>query len=462
MGFKAIATVGLVPILARYFNPTETAIWAVFISLQGLQALIESAVTSVFVRIYAYAKGGSGSISRLAENKSYATTDEPNWTLFRRIEHTSVLLYTGIGIVTALFLFGVGAFAAVGRINELSQPEHGWIALIAIITMSGMRAYCGRYISALYGFEFITEQRISEAILWVICIAVTLMVVISTGSLAWTAIAYAATQISYSAVLVWQRRILIVEPDKEAGDLLASLQFDREIFRDIFGPLWRSSVGITLYLLAFQGTALDMARQLTPIEATTFLLTVNLSRYVTQFAQVPFLVVIPKLARLRSMGNLDDQRKVATRFMRTSFTLLMAMQIAIAILANPTMSAFGASDKAIDLNLWLIICVAMFFERHGGMHLQVYSTTNHIIWHWLNGGTGLILAAVAFLLQPHIGLYAWPISYLVSMALFYDPVSTVYSYKTLGFRFPALEIQTSLLPFAVSITVVATARYFGS
>ena len=449
MGSKAIATIGLIPLLAHYLTATELAIWTVFISLQGLQLLIESGVTSVLIRVTAYARGGSDKISGLTEHRSYASGNaSTNWKLYRSIESISLPLYSGVGAATAIFLLLMGYLGAADRIAELPIPTEGWIALIVTVVSSGFRAYSGRYQAVLYGFERITESRLAEAGSWVFCICATMAVAWLSRNLMYTTIVYAFTTTTYAIAMYFLQRALVTPPAHiEAHDG----EYGRTIRKETFASIWQSSLGVFLYLAVFQGTALEFSRHLDSEKATAFLLIVNLTRYVMQFVQVPCMVAIPALALYRSQGDLAAQQRIASEQMRISFILLAAMEIAIALFANPLIARFGGHSTALlDMEQWRLVCIAMFFERHGGMHLQLYSTTGHIIWHWLNASMAAIFFVAMFLLERAGIPYAWAFSYIVA-SIFYDIVSSWYSYRMFRLPIPRFELQTSVIPAAVAL-----------
>jgi len=67
------------------------------------------------------------------------------------------------------------------------------------------------------------------------------------------------------------------------------------------------------------------------------------------------------------------------------------------------------------------------------MHLQLYSTTNHIVWHISNGITGALFMACA---NSASGLewYAFGTAYIAAYLLFYVPYNVRLSYQACGLR----------------------------
>ena len=105
---------------------------------------------------------------------------------------------------------------------------------------------------------------------------------------------------------------------------------------------------------------------------------------------------------------------------------------------------FEVINSKVDFpnpKIWLLIGFGILLERFGAMHLQIYSTTNHIIWHWLNGLTGLILLVFFVFTLPFVGLYAFPLGYVFAYICFYSWYAPKISYRLLKTTFWKFESQ---------------------
>ena len=125
--------------------------------------------------------------------------------------------------------------------------------------------------------------------------------------------------------------------------------------------------------------------------------------------------------------------------------------VVIGVLANPLLKFVGSNAEFVTPLLWGVMGLSMFAERYGAMHIQLYSTTNHIIWHTANGVAGLIYLAVALTLFNRIGVYAFPVGTLAGYLGFYCWYSAIYSYKTFGLKFWNFEKNTSFFPLILMI-----------
>jgi|SRR5690606_15643040 len=98
----------------------------------------------------------------------------------------------------------------------------------------------------------------------------------------------------------------------------------------------------------------------------------------------------------------------------------------------------------------LLVCAAFFAERLGAMYLQLYSTTNHIVWHIANGVTGVLMLVLGSLLYPLIGIAAFPTAMLGAYLGFYTWYAIRLSANAFQFRWLSFERRCAMAPAAVA------------
>ena len=111
----------------------------------------------------------------------------------------------------------------------------------------------------------------------------------------------------------------------------------------------------------------------------------------------------------------------------------------------------------VPLILWLLVGLAGYLERMGGMHLQLYSSTNHILMHWANGATALAFTLLASGLFPLLGANAFPLAQAAALLVVFLPIGMMNSYRAFALPFPSFELKTSVLPLIVLLVVIAGA-----
>ncbi len=99
----------------------------------------------------------------------------------------------------------------------------------------------------------------------------------------------------------------------------------------------------------------------------------------------------------------------------------------------------------------------MFAERYGAMHLNLYSTTNHIISHVANGVSGVVFVVVSALLVPRAGVYAFPAGLLAGNLGFYAWYSALHSYRAFNLRFWSFERWSMLPPLTIVLLYIGWA-----
>jgi hypothetical protein len=108
----------------------------------------------------------------------------------------------------------------------------------------------------------------------------------------------------------------------------------------------------------------------------------------------------------------------------------------------------GSKAEFPSALLWGLFGIGYFIERYGAMHIQLYTTTNHIIWHVANGITGTIYLIISFALIKIIGAYAFPVALIIGYSVFYSWYSAKHSYKSIHSSFWNFEKGIAIPAFA--------------
>ena len=122
--------------------------------------------------------------------------------------------------------------------------------------------------------------------------------------------------------------------------------------------------------------------------------------------------------------------KIAKRGMILAHWVYVIGFIAVGVVGEELLVFIGSNADFPSHLLWILLGVGYFSERYGAMHLQLYSITNHIIWHKINGITGFFIVFCTFFLF-NIGVndtyFAWAI-FLANVFVFL-PLALGTSYK---------------------------------
>ena len=106
----------------------------------------------------------------------------------------------------------------------------------------------------------------------------------------------------------------------------------------------------------------------------------------------------------------------------------------------------------VDLKLWAVLSLAIWFERYGALHIQFYSTTNLIIAHIANGISCIIYLLVTILFIPFYGIYSVPIGLLVGNIGFYSWYAAIFSNKIIRQNRLKFELNTSIISLMIILS----------
>jgi hypothetical protein len=431
------------------FGEAETAIWFVLITLQGLQLLIGSSAGQSMVRGFAYALGGATQVRDL-RNVSAETPAVPNMVLLGRVWSASAVAHLVIGVLTCGFLAALGSWSVAPLASLGSDPAEIWGALVLFVAGGTVRAYGGLHIDYLMGVNRIALLRWWEAAFWMAAFLAAVAAILAGGGLFELALAY---QLPLAANIVWNAWLCRRDQARREG-FVRRFRADLDILGQLWPSVWRTGLGTFLFLGTTQGAGLYYATVGRPEDVAAYLFAMSLIRPLGQFAQVPFFTKLPTLARMQAQGERAAQRAISQRAMALSLGLHVALVLLVAA-SLPVLLGLREGTLNVPMLLWLLIGLAGYVERIGAMHLQLYSTTNHILIHWANGLTSVAFVGLAAVALPVMGMYAFPVAQTVALVIAYLPFGMINSYRAFTLPFPRFELMTSVGPFTVLVLVIA-------
>jgi hypothetical protein len=233
------------------------------------------------------------------------------------------------------------------------------------------------------------------------------------------------------------------------------LPYDGALLAAVFKPSWRSGVGAIATLGGAKLCVILFTRTLGAEQAATILLAVQLMDQLVAFSMVPFYVKLPRFAVLQFQGARERLISEARRAMFLSHLCFIVPGVLIALFFGPFLRWIGSSVAFVSAGEWSALLFGYWIWRYGAMHLQLYSTTNHIIWHYANGFSTAVLVAVFFLTAPTLGIYALALANVIAYGLIYCPISLSHSLRFL--QIGLLKFERHNLVLAAALVVFVTA-----
>jgi len=232
---------------------------------------------------------------------------------------------------------------------------------------------------------------------------------------------------------------------------------DPVLLHSIWSSAWRSGLSTLVVMGSMQSGNILVAQASNAVESARYLLGMRIVQAVSQVAQAPFYSKIPQLSQLHASGAFECKLRMSQHSMRLSHWLFVIVFVAVGVVGSDLLYLVGSGVAFPSPLVWSLLGLAIMGERYGAMHIQLYSTTNHIVWHVAALRHGAAFVAIALLLWPLVGLLAVPVALLVAYWGFYVPYCTRLSYAVMGSSAAAFE-RTVLLPPLVLMLIYVTAN----
>jgi hypothetical protein len=454
VAIRAVGAVVVLPILVTRLSSAEVAVWYLFVSVFLLQTLGDWGLAPTFTRVIAFAMSGNTDLRSL-EQTPPRQTGQPDWAFIARIWSTMRAVYNRAALIVACVLAVVGTLSVARPITFLSDPTTGWTAWLIVLTTSVITLRGNAFGAYLQGINQVALYRRWEAITTIGAILSTVAVLLLGGRLLALVIAN-QTWLLLNQLRDWQLCRIV------AGGRFRSFkggETDPAVWATVWPSAWRSGLGVMVSRGISWGSGLVYAQLIEPGPLASYLLGLRAVQLVSDFSQGPFYSKIPVLARLRAAGDFSRQLEVAKRGMRLSHWTFTVLFLIVAVSAAPILSAIGSTVRFASPVLWTVLGLAFFTERFGAMHLQLYSTTNRIIWHTTNGISGAIAIGVAVTSLRFLNVLAFPVGILAGNLGFYSWYPARQVYRLFGERFWSFERSVSLVPWTVIAVYAASMLY---
>jgi O-antigen/teichoic acid export membrane protein len=446
---RSLSLIVVLPLVLNRLSTPEISLWYLFSTIISLQLLADVGFSPTFSRVIAYGMGGLNAfeIKDLRTFKKSSGLADPDWETIEKICSTMQAIYLRLTVISIFLLSTIGTWAMLRPISKMSDTRFGWIAWGVILLASSFTLLGNSYTSYLQGLNQIALLRRWEILTSLGAIGTSIIVLLTGGGLLGLVIANQGWLI----LNIWRNYWLCLKVEGGRFRNFTDQKIDIVVFEAVWPSAWRSGLGVFMGYGLVQLSGIIYAQFGTASGVASYLLALRLMQMISQFSQAPFYSKLPLLARLRSEGNLEKQIKVAKRGMTLAYWTYVAGFVVIGVLANPFLKLVGSNAEFVTPLLWGVMGLSMFAERYGAMHIQLYSITNHIIWHTANGVAGLIYFAFALTLFNPIGVYAFPVGTLAGYLGFYCWYSAMYSYKAFGLKFWDFEKNTSFFPLILMI-----------
>lgn len=426
----------LLPIVLNRLSVQEALVWQMLSTVTALVLWLDFGFSPTFSRLIAFRRGGDDIGTTHHKVTSQISDTSAN---LGALVGTQRRIYVFLVSIAVLVSLAAGSAALLRPIDQLTNPTSGWVAWIITILAAQLSLINGSNASILVGLDRIAALRRVESIISALQLLTTALVTIWTGDLV-------AIVGCYS---VWTIPMLVANRQQASRELfavgtVAVGSFDAAIFKAIWPSVWRSGAGILFSTGIIQGSALIVPQFVPAPQAAAYLLALRLISIISQLSQAPFYSKLPAMAKAKGAGDERAVGELAMVGMRLAFWTYSLGTAALLITAPIALTIIGSSVELPNIIMLGAMVLAFYVERYSSMHLQLYTLTNRVIWHTLNGSIGIATVAISLLAWSSWGLIALPIamfiSYTVSSLLYTARISV----GSINHRRIKFEIATSV------------------
>ena len=451
---NALKLIVVLPLVLTRLNVDDITVWYIFATIISLQNLVDIGFSPTFSRVIAYAMVGA-SVNNISDYRKItpkASNRTPNWKAIEDICSAMRKVYVSLTLILIVFLLVVGTASLIRPISENPNPSAAWIAWGIILLTSTVVLRGNSYRAFLTGTNHIAVLRRWEIYSAIGAASTSIVVLMAGGGL----ISLVCSQQIWVIINILRNRYLSNRVEDGRFKQFRAIRTNKHIIGVVWPNAWRSSLGIIMSYGVVHASGLIYAQLGATSRVATYLLGLRLIQALSSFSQAPFYSKLPILASLRANGSVSEQIAIAKRGMALSYWTYALGFVFLGIFGAPLLKLIGSHAEFPDSALWALLGLAMFAERYGAMHIQLYSTTNHIIWHIANGITGAIYLLSSTILYPYVGVYAFPIGMIFGYTFFYSWYSASHSYGAFGLKFWQFEKSTSMAPLLVVSLFVAS------
>jgi O-antigen/teichoic acid export membrane protein len=445
---RGISLILVLPLVLTKFSSADIALWYLFLTIIGLQPLADMGFGFTFVRVIAFAMGGAKRFDDLRTVKNQPKGEsQKNWISTEKIVSTMYYVYNRLTPIIFILLLIVGTISLIKPISYTDNTQTSWISWFIILLTTTILFRGTIYTNYLQGINKIALFRRWQSIFSIGTTLSSFLVLWFDGNILLLVISYQM----WAVLNVIRNYYFCCRIDDKRFRKFKNTGKDDEIYKAVWPSAWRSGVGVILYSVVVQASGLIYAQVGSVTNVASYLLGLRILNNIRSLSQAPFYSKIPLLSRLRAEGNQERQVAIARKGMILSYWVFVIGFIAFGLIAAPLLRLIGSNADFVPPLLWASMGFGYFLERYGAMHIQLYSTTNHIILHIANGVSGAIYLVSSLVLLYFIDVYAFPVAIIISQLGFYTWYSARHSYNTFNLNFWKFEKNNMLIPLMLII-----------
>jgi hypothetical protein len=443
----------LTPLLLRYFDATEIAVFYLFQSLSGLVSLIDFGFGPTFSRFLAYGRGGRR-IEDLEDLRMVEGTTTPiktNWSTVEQVVTAMRVIYARLAIAALAMALLIGPFLLIRPISQVPNPADAWLAFALVALSSARVIYRRVYENYLRGMNHMALVNRWEALTGSLGVISGVVVILLGGKL----LAIVVSLQFWALVAAARNRWLAFHVDGGRFRGFPRRRPDPQFMRLVSSKAWRSGIGSAALSGFSQSFGFVIAQFVNAQVVAQYLFASKTVDSISKFAMAGFGPKLPTLAAFRAAGRVRAQMALAKRGMVVTHWAF-AIPIILLGLSGPWLLHQIHSSMEFPVLLWCLLALKEQMLRTSLMHMQLYQLTNDIVAHKAMVIVAAGQAIACCSLFPLLQVYALPVGAIIGTLL---PMVWLWrlSCSSMNVSFWKFESSISLVPILVSFLMIAYA-----
>jgi len=404
---SSIRSIAVIPLLLNRFSSEEIAAWLLFSSIIAFSSILDFGFHSTFSRVVSYTMGGAISVEGFRDHAKRENLKSPNWALMAVIYGTMGYIFVIIAIIAFILLATIGSLSVAETISASKNQQDLWSAWAYLVLSLSIFIYGRKYGTVLHGMYHVAMVNRWNMLFSLLGIIFSVLTILFFPSILYLVIVLQ----TFSVLSILRDRYLLKVKVRDARfKEYKSFAWDKNIFRSVWAPTWRTAVGMIASSGVFEITGLIYAQVANAGNLVTYLLALRIMGLINGVSRAPFYSKMPLYAKLRAEGKITELAERTNFGIRFSLYIFILCTFIVGILSEPLLVLINANAKFVPIGMWILICSVGFLERHHAMHAQVYGTTNHIPFYLPITISGVITILLSLFLLKYIDYWAFPLA----------------------------------------------------
>lgn len=407
----------IVPLILRYLNDEEVAIYYIFTSLSAIALLFDFGFSPSIARSITYAWSGADKLWKQGVEKT--TSSAPNFKLMNKVIVTCKIIYTTLAFAALLLCLSIGTLYVkyVTRHNFNYIVCISWVIYAFAIFLNILYSYYSVFLRGVGAVEKVNKATVLAKSIQLILSFITLL---NGVGLIGVAFSYLLYGISFRFLAkYWFYSYEKIGEKLKANKDNDGLRDIREILDTIWPNTWKDGlVTLSNYLLN-QATTVIASLFLSLQQTGIYSLNVQLTSVIATVAATIYTTYQPALQSAYANRDKEMQRKYMSLIVASyviAFTVGMMLLVTIGV---PFVEMMKPTYK-IDFCVLLCIGIYQFLLKYRNCYTSYISTTNRLIYYKSFLFSAVICVILSFLFSGLLdyGVYGLIFAQLFSQIMY--------------------------------------------